>query len=603
MNFFVTGNEIFKAGIDLKFITPAGNHGANFSYAGQTLNQSFSIAQEVFDRVAYGKIDFVLIGLSPDTLFRDEKFSADNVEKNLQVLNDYIKLCVDGGAKPVAVLLPYAPSVRESCREKFLTLRDVLTEFQKLYDFAVVDLFELPLADGYFADDFCLNEQGKFFASCALGLKVHEKVLPFENLCEMTYDFFQVISRTFSQKYFNDVMSRVFAATTKKLRHKEKIKVGFSLWDPSMWCGDELYNLFARDPRFEPTLFLYLTSSLVGELRQKDLKRGLAKFKAAGLNVVPVVDGETIIPKQDVLIFLIPYPDWYPLAFQTNVLTAETLVTYIPYSFEISSIDVFKWPVYEIGWKIFCETRFNLRLASNFSLTGGVNFYYSGYPKVDIFSDATKNFSFPWKMTHPDAVKIIWAPHWTVDGLVDTDEWAFSTFHHNFRFMYEFAKNHPETSWVVKPHPRLLISAVDSGLFPSVAAFEDYLQAWNNLPNAQVFTGAYYQEIFATSDGMILDSCSFVAEYQYTHKPMIYLTQEKQCFNAFGKEILSASYLVDGHDLEGIAALLQKVFIDGDDFKKAERQKVFDELLNYRLVNGTSASKFIFKSITQEIGA
>ena len=31
MNFFVTGNELFAAGIDLKFIASTKSHGANFS--------------------------------------------------------------------------------------------------------------------------------------------------------------------------------------------------------------------------------------------------------------------------------------------------------------------------------------------------------------------------------------------------------------------------------------------------------------------------------------------------------------------------------------------------------------------------------------------
>ena len=55
-----------------------------------------------------------------------------------------------------------------------------------------------------------------------------------------------------------------------------------------------------------------------------------------------------------------------------------------------------------------------------------------------------------------------------------------------------------------------------------------YLQAWNDLPNAQVYTGAYYQALFATSDGMIQDSGSFIVEYQYVDKPMIFLTRDTQ---------------------------------------------------------------------------
>ncbi|MBR3746022.1 MAG: hypothetical protein IKP64_10980 [Selenomonadaceae bacterium] len=596
MNFFVTGNEIFKTGIDLKFIASTKSHGANFSFGGQTLSESLSIAQEIFGRVKRGKIDFVLIGLAPDALFQGE-----NVDENLNALTEYIKLCIDNEAKPAAVIFPVAPSVRDRCRKNFVEpLRSILAELKKMYDFELVDLFDFPLADGYFDGEFCLTEMGKLFAGCALGLKLHETILPFENLCNMTYAFFQVISRTFSQKYFNDVMRRVFAESAKKISRKDKIKIGFSLWDTSMWCGDKLYKLFADDPRFEPTVFLYMEAANENELKQRDFAQGIRKFKAAGLNVVPVVEGETVIPKQDVLIFLIPYPNWYPDDFQTTVLTAETLVTYIPYTFEISLADMYKWPIYEIGWKIFFDTDWNRQLGALNCVTGGANFYYSGYPKVDIFADAEK-ISFPWKMICPDAKKIIWAPHWTIMNPLKPSEYAYANFQYVYRFLYEFAKTHPETSWVVKPHPKLLTAAVESGVFPSVEAFEEYIQAWNDLPNAQFFTGGYYQEIFATSDGMIHDSCSFIAEYQYTRKPMIYLTRQEQHFNIVGKRILEAAYCIDGRDLDGIAALMQKIFIDGDDPLKDERQKVFDEILNYRRVNGMSASEFIFHAIADEL--
>ena len=168
--------------------------------------------------------------------------------------------------------------------------------------------------------------------------------------------------------------------------------------------------------------------------------------------------------------------------------------------------------------------------------------------------------------------------------------------------MYEFAKAHPEISWVLKPHSHIYHYLVKMAkLFPTFEALQEYLQAWNDLPNAQVYTGAYYQAIFATSDGMIQDCGSFIAEYQYVDKPMIYLTRDTQKFNELGQTILAASYTVDGKDLDAIAAMIQRVFIDGDDYKAAERREVFDKYLNYPKANGMLASEFIFKTITDDL--
>ena len=101
-------------------------------------------------------------------------------------------------------------------------------------------------------------------------------------------------------------------------------------------------------------------------------------------------------------------------------------------------------------------------------------------------------------MLRSDAVKIVYAPHWSINEGVE-----YATFQHNYRFMYDYAKSQPEISWVFKPHPNLLFSAVKTGLFPSIEDFKQYLQDWDNLPNAKVETGAYYQEIFAMTSRRI----------------------------------------------------------------------------------------------------
>ena len=100
---------------------------------------------------------------------------------------------------------------------------------------------------------------------------------------------------------------------------------------------------------------------------------------------------------------------------------------------------------------------------------------------------------------------------------------------------------------------------------------------------------------------MIQDCGSFIAEYQYVDKPMIYLTRDTQRFNELGNEILKASYTVDGKDLDAIAAMMQRVFIEGDDYKAAERKAVFDKYLNYPKANGMLASEFIYHSIADEL--
>ena len=520
------------------------------------------------------------------------------VEENFRVLKAYIKLCRDNGAKPVGVVFPFAPDMHDNYNAELLTLfRLAIRELEETTEFTCVDMFDVKLGYDCFYNMAHLNLRGAAIVSSLLGLRLCEKnLLSTQDLCGMNYDYFALLSDLLRREDYNALMSRVFATSVELIRRKQKIKVGFVLYDSSMWCGDKLYDFFDRDERFEPTVFLCLrTDKTQDELVRKDFRHGVEQFQSHGRNVVALAEKNSPVPAQDVLIYLTPYLNVLPDAFKLSNLTARTLLTYIPYGFNLTTYDISNYALFRVIWQAFFESEFSLKLFDAHSKLEMPRGLISGYPKLDAFFDERTTFHFNWKTIRPDAKKIIYAPHWSIDGGVN-----FATFQHNCKFMYEFAKSHAEISWVVKPHPNLLFSAVKTGLFKSTADFEAYLRAWDELPNAQVVTGGYYLDIFATSDGMIHDSGSFIAEYQFTHKPMIFLTRDTQEFNELGRKILDAAYCVDGRDLNGIAALMKRIFIDGDDFKRDERRKVFDERLNYFKRNGVTASEFIFRHIADK---
>lgn len=593
------------------------------------------------------KENFKITAVSDCNKFLDN----DDIEEITTVLKDYFKLCFNNGAKPVGVLLPVEATLRKTYNADIVKrFRDTVNQTGKNYKMLFIDLLDVRLASNCFTKKTHLNSVGATAISALLGERLYFKgLISAEKICEMPYSYFNVMLKCFPNDYktlihhifckmasndfkrlsrtssaddckdlmahvfsdmtynhfanlsnmlpkddYNDIATRIFKISAEKIRRKDKIKVGFVLYDSSMWCGDDLYNFFACDEHFEPTIFLCLRSNQ--ELLKKDFLRGVEQFKSRGLNVIPVEKRNTAIPVQDVIIFLTPYFSVLATDFRPENLFVKTLMVYIPYSIKISQFNIFNEVVFLSSLKIFSSSTVELETWNSKCRVGMPRGIYSGYPKIDIFFKNDTNFKFDWTMAQPNAKKIIWAPHWSIKSAV-----KYATFQWNYKFMYDFAKEHPEISWIVKPHPNLLFSAVNSGVFSSVETFEEYLKAWNDLPNAQVYTGAYYQAIFATSDGMIHDSGSFIAEYQYVDKPMIYLTRDTQKYNELGEEILKASYLVDGQDLDGIAAMMQRVFIEGDDYKAAERRAVFDKYLNYPKAIGMLASEFIYKSITDEL--
>ena len=525
-----------------------------------------------------------------------KNFYPDTVEKNFQILKDYIKLCHDNGAKPICVVFQFAPMIVNNYDKNLLTLfRLMIHQLEESYDFECIDLFDLNLGYDCFYNMAHLNIRGGAISSSVIGLRLYEEnLLPIENFCSMPYSYFDLLSNLMDKDDYNEILSRTFEQSIKLIRRKDKIKIGFVTYDSSMWCGDDLYNFFAADGRFEPTIFLCLrTDQANDDLVKRDFLHGIEQFKSRGLNVVALDNLNATCPTQDVLIFLTPYLWALPKAFQPSKMTAQTLLCHIPYAFNPSTYDFSQNNLFNWVWKSFFESEQMLKFFEENCKAGMPRGIFSGYSKLDIFFKPDSKFHFDWKMARPDAKKIIWAPHWSIASGV-----FYATFQWNYKFMYKFAKAHPEISWVVKPHPNLLFSAVKSGLFDSTEAFKEYLQAWNDLPNAQVYTGAYYQDLFATSDGMINDSSSFIVEYQYTHKPMIFLTRDTQKFNELGEEILKVTYLVDGKDLDEIGATMKKIFIEGKDDKAAERKKVFDKYLNYPKANGMLASEFIYQKIS-----
>ena len=523
-------------------------------------------------------------------------------KKNIQILRDYIELCLANGAKPIGVVFPYTAAARKHFDHDLLkNFRETIHNLEVEYDFTCVDMFE-RFNYHCFCDMTHLNATGTRIANSLLAFRLYKKkLIPLENFCDLTYSFFNALARIAPKKDYNAFSKAVFDISVKKIRLKDKIKVGFVLIEAAQWCGDDLYKMFANNPRFEVTVFFSLDfHKEINELIIEDFLHGTEQFKSHGVNVVTLTDKKTVVPEQDVLIFLTPYLPWLHPAFHISKMTVKTLITHILYGIDTSShLKVFyNQAIFILSWKAFISSVIALKMYKELSITGMPGGVFAGCPKIDFFFKQDSNFNFDWKMARPDAKKIIWAPHHSIIG---GPAIKYATFQWNYKFLYEFAKNHPEISWVVKPHPWLLLSAVSTGLFSSEKAFEAYLQAWNDLPNARVYTGAYYQDVFATSDGMIHDSCSFTAEYQYANQPMIYLTRETQKFNKLGEEILKASYLVDGQDLEGIAATIKRVFIDGDDYKSAERKKVFDKYLNYPKFNGMLASEFIYRSIADAL--
>jgi CDP-glycerol glycerophosphotransferase (TagB/SpsB family) len=222
----------------------------------------------------------------------------------------------------------------------------------------------------------------------------------------------------------------------------------------------------------------------------------------------------------------------------------------------------------------------------------------TGYPQLDDILDKRYKPRNIWK-SH-EKIKIIWSPHHSIEkrkNLNSDEEIELSTFVENSQLMIDLAKKYQnKIQFCLKPHPLLKFKLYNLKGWGNKKT-DEYFKLWQNLPNTQLFLSDY-KDIFLTSDALINDSASFIAEYLCINKPSLFLYRNKETinqFNEFGKRALECSY--KAYNESDIIKFIENIIINKND-NKAELRNNF---INKYLVNkGTSASENIFNYVKKE---
>ncbi|MGN0954790.1 CDP-glycerol glycerophosphotransferase family protein [Dialister sp.] len=417
-----------------------------------------------------------------------------------------------------------------------------------------------------------------------------------EKLSRINYQDLYQLHYILNYDQYNRIMHQLENINAEYLRKKDKIKISFVLLDSAMWCGDELYKMFSMNPRYEVNVLLCEPKYALAPSAKMNFYSGVEKLKQFGINVKIVRFNDDFYPSADILFFLTPYFKDINKGLSLRNLPLTKLIAFIDYGLYTSDWGIKgDFSIRYVEWREFVDTKCRRDDIIRFLYRKGDGIVYTGYPRMDIFY-RDQETRYQWKTVNPAAKKIIWAPHWSIDSGI-----KFATFQKNYKWFYEYAKTHPETtSWVVKPHPELMNSAVKTGIFKNDEEYRNYMNAWNSLPNAKVETGAYYQDIFKTSDAMILDSGSFTSEYVYTHKPELFLTRKTDKFSTIGRAIINAIYTADGSDFRRIQDFIENVVIKGQDPRKNACEQVFRKYLDYYTDLGKLASENIYNVFFNE---
>lgn len=410
----------------------------------------------------------------------------------------------------------------------------------------------------------------------------------------------------------------------EKIRNGEKITVAFLAISAAEWPADDVYHLLLKDERIECYIVIVPLMDRDVESRKDTYQKTKKFFGESQYAVREIYDIEKdtclswsdLGGLPDVLIHLTPWFTSLPEVCRVTSFPLYSIHCYIPYCFNVSDSPdrtfavnlTYNHDFINMMRRVYVDSAKNMEGFRRYGMLQGKNTVFSGYVKMDYFyekrewcEEAVRKI---WKIPEGKKVcemrRVIVAPHHAIAGYGGI---LLSTFPKNAHFLLYLAQKYRnQISFVFKPHPNLRLRAVEAGVFESYEAYDAYLKAWDLLPNAKVVQEGGYLDIFDTSDGMIMDSASFLAEYLYVNKPLLFLKRSEQAFNRLGAELIKAYDTVWGEDYCGIERFLQEVILDGKDRKKQDRESIWKDNLDYMGVNRCRASEFVYDDICGLLG-
>ena len=434
--------------------------------------------------------------------------------------------------------------------------------------------------------------------------KLNEKILDKITFLDLIYLSNCVMKKSEYEKLISKIIELQEKRIKNKVREGQKLKIAFLCDLSSIWAFDKMIEQLRKEKRIELYAIVPLiapvegeekTSSLFHAKHNKDVIEFLKKKKLKFYVVKEKEDAKWGNKLPDILFSQRPYEGLYMQEnFNLHNIHVSCMQMFVPYSFWVDKTSdiIFATDYMKIYSKIFCPSKVHMDYFQNTVEIDNTRLLFSGYPKVDCYysNQSVKESDAIWKHGK-GKIHIIYAP-----GFVEAAK--HSTFDLNYKMMLDIAKKSKETvSWVIRLHPMMAESCIRHRIFKNLDEWNHYINEWNSLENASVSMNGSYEAIFKTSDGMIMDSVSFLPSYQYTKKPLLLLTRKTQEFNKLGRMLKEVVYTAQGNKRDQIEAFINDVLIEKQDEKKAIRDTFFEENLDYYKQNKMLASECIANCI------
>ena len=136
--------------------------------------------------------------------------------------------------------------------------------------------------------------------------------------------------------------------------------------------------------------------------------------------------------------------------------------------------------------------------------------------------------------------------------------------------MIDYCQQNNTVDFVFRPHPQAFLNWISTKELSEKEA-NDYKDKYAKLANANIDDTKEYLTTFYSSDCMITDISSIVAEYFLTGKPIIYC-HRKDCFNDFSRKLSEGFYWV--HNWQELQNTLDMLRVGNDPLKEKRMQLI-----------------------------
>lgn len=363
------------------------------------------------------------------------------------------------------------------------------------------------------------------------------------------------------------------------IRKRGHANVMFLASNLSMWRYEKLMDRLMDDDRFEVSVVLVPYLRYGDDERMHNMSQLKNYFDERGIKCIDSqAEGQANLMEAldpDIVFYQQPYAQMLEDRYDSSK-NFKRLLCYYPYGLSTFDADwQYRLKFNNVAWKLYYSNPDQKLEAMNRTYNNGRNMVVVGYPDYDLFAEPCSDEV--WKSQPERKKRIIWAPHFSITpGLrLHRDSFLWLS-----DFMLEQARKYADmVQFAFKPHPNLLQELYDYPDWGKKRA-DEYYKAWRDMENGQLDEGGFV-DLFKTSDALIHDCGTFTAEYLYTKKPVMFVSNHIESelaeLSKMGKAALEANYT--GASKDDVIKFIDDVVIGGNDPKEPVRSQFFVKYL------------------------